>query len=146
MYTEQHKLYMREYRKTPQFRAYMKRYKKEYWQLPHFKKQRNKYQQEYRKKNGYPKRDKLTEWSGYLKWRWKMTSDDYLVMVNRQKGKCAICKCHYSTFKKRLAIDHDHKTGKIRGLLCHHCNSALGNFRDRICILVSAIKYLEEWK
>jgi hypothetical protein len=45
---------------------------------------------------------------------------------------------------KELAIDHCHKTGKIRGLLCKNCNQGLGQFKDNIDLLLSAAKYLYE--
>jgi Recombination endonuclease VII len=46
-------------------------------------------------------------------------------MSDFQKGCCAICKRHESTFAKRLAVDHNHKTGRVRGLLCFRCNKFL---------------------
>lgn len=60
-----------------------------------------------------------------------------------QKGKCAICKEHQSKIKKKLCVDHDHSTGKIRGLLCGKCNTGLGFFKDRIENLSGAILYLK---
>ena len=47
---------------------------------------------------------------------------DYRAMFEKQDGKCAICKRHQSELSKKLSVDHDHKTGKVRGLLCSHCN------------------------
>ena len=61
-----------------------------------------------------------------------------------QNGCCAICKGEEpSDFKGRLSIDHDHSSGKIRGLLCMKCNSGLGMFNDDEDILLNAIKYLK---
>lgn len=61
-------------------------------------------------------------------------------MKNSQGGVCAICEC---PDKKRLSVDHDHQTGKIRGLLCANCNLALGNFKDDPDRLAKAIVYLK---
>lgn len=64
----------------------------------------------------------------------------YQSMLTAQNGTCAICG---GTDKKRkLSIDHDHRTGRIRGLLCNRCNIALGRFHDDIAILHKAIIYL----
>src|SRR6266851_2489240 len=54
--------------------------------------------------------------------RYGMTEADYQKIYMSQLGCCAICKKHSSTFKTRLNVDHNHKTGKIRGLLCYRCN------------------------
>lgn len=71
-----------------------------------------------------------------------ITIEQYDVMWEQQNGKCAICG---NTGEGRaLCIDHDHKTGKIRGLLCVRCNTALGSFRDDINRLRNAILYLLE--
>lgn len=43
-------------------------------------------------------------------------------MSDSQEQRCAICNKHESQFKKRLAVDHSHKSGRVRGLLCFHCN------------------------
>ncbi len=69
-----------------------------------------------------------------------ITMENYLALYDEQGGVCAICK--KSITKKRLCVDHDHKTGKIRGLLCSYCNTGIGLFRDDLALLNSAIKYL----
>jgi hypothetical protein len=69
-------------------------------------------------------------------------------MNYQQDGLCAICGSKEIPAKsgqqRRLSIDHDHETGRIRGLLCSKCNTGLGFFRDNIRFLRSAIRYLEE--
>jgi hypothetical protein len=61
-----------------------------------------------------------------------------------QDGKCAICGVHEAYApRKRLAVDHDHRTGAIRGLLCGNCNVGLGQFKDSPELLAAAIRYLE---
>jgi len=65
----------------------------------------------------------------------------------KQNGKCAICK-KPETRKtgnkiRELSIDHCHKTGKVRGLLCDSCNNGLGRFKDSVKLLESALKYLK---
>jgi hypothetical protein len=65
-------------------------------------------------------------------------------MFAEQKGCCAICGVHQDNVTKRFSVDHNHSTGKVRGLLCQNCNAGLGNFMDDISNLKSAIEYLEE--
>ncbi len=69
--------------------------------------------------------------------------DDYKMLLKKQNNKCAICKKRNQQ-KKRFNIDHDHKTGKIRGLLCMKCNVGLGAFEDNIVFLKESIKYLKK--
>jgi len=49
-------------------------------------------------------------------------------------------------YEPRLAVDHDHKNGEVRGLLCHRCNVGLGNFQDNPELLLKAYKYLKDFK
>ncbi len=85
-----------------------------------------------------------------LKRRFGLTPDDYQAMVKAQKGVCAVCHKPETSFepktgtRKSLAIDHCHKSGKIRGLLCWHCNSALGKVEDSIPRLKAMIAYLRK--
>jgi hypothetical protein len=73
-----------------------------------------------------------------------LTTETFNEILNNQKGKCAICGKVPSGngIRARLAIDHDHSTGKVRGLLFHECNIMLGAGLDNISILESAIHYL----
>jgi len=60
----------------------------------------------------------------------------------QQNGCCAICNRHQSEFEKSLEVDHCHKTGKVRGLLCHFHNKAIGLFQDNLILLDNAKDYL----
>ena len=61
-----------------------------------------------------------------------------------QNGICAICSGKQVQSKNRsLAVDHCHKTNKVRGLLCIECNVGIGKFQDNLQLLISAIKYLK---
>ena len=55
---------------------------------------------------------------------------------------CLICKTSQDNLTKRLVVDHDHKTNKIRGLLCTNCNLGIGNLKENISYLKNAILYL----
>ena len=72
-----------------------------------------------------------------------ITLDDYNRMFAEQNGCCAICSIHQSELKKAFAVDHCHTTGKVRGLLCFKCNTALGLFKDDQDLLNKAIHYLQ---
>ena len=67
---------------------------------------------------------------------------DYNNILLNQNNCCAICLRNINEFDNRLHIDHDHKTGLFRGLLCYNCNAGLGNFKDNIKSLKKAINYL----
>jgi hypothetical protein len=70
--------------------------------------------------------------------------ETYSLLLAAQGGCCAICGSTHSKRPKmpNLVVDHDHKTGRVRGLLCAPCNSALGMFEDSESVLDSAIHYL----
>lgn len=86
---------------------------------------------------------KLSSQNSKLKKRFGITVEQYNLLLQNQNGECLICKATESTNGHRLAVDHCHTTGKIRGLLCKSCNVALGNFKDNIVSLKNAISYLE---
>ena len=68
----------------------------------------------------------------------------FISLARSQGNCCAICGAKPKG--RRLAVDHDHKTGKVRGLLCMFCNTGLGKFRDDPKLLKKAIGYLESSK
>ena len=74
--------------------------------------------------------------------------EDYIELLTKQHGVCAICANPESLTlhgqKKRLSVDHNHTTGKIRGLLCHNCNTALGLVNEDCRVLLSMIRYVEQ--
>lgn len=69
--------------------------------------------------------------------------DEYEAMLEAQGGACAICG-GVNADGRKLFIDHDHLTGAVRGLLCNRCNRGIGNLRDDITLLASAIVYLRQ--
>lgn len=75
-----------------------------------------------------------------------ITLEEYDKILLEQGNKCKICGKSKEDSKVSLCVDHNHVTGKIRGLLCISCNTALGGFKDNINILRKAIEYLERTK
>ena len=71
--------------------------------------------------------------------KYGLTEELYTKMLKEQNYQCRICGLSPSY---NLYVDHDHKTGLVRGLLCLQCNAGLGNFRDNTQLLQRAIKYL----
>jgi hypothetical protein len=65
-------------------------------------------------------------------------------MFDDQQGVCAICKSEGDGKWKKLCVDHDHKTGKVRQLLCRRCNMILGQADDSISLFSEYIKYLQK--
>jgi hypothetical protein len=80
--------------------------------------------------------------NAHLKRQYEITVDEYNEMLANQHGVCAICNTTCPSFDN-LAVDHNHATGKVRGLLCKPCNTGLGAFKDRPDLLNLAIIYLE---
>lgn len=87
-----------------------------------------------------PEKTRRNAINQYLKKTYGITKTDYLAMVARQNGVCAICK--KPPKNGPLEIDHCHSTGRVRGLLCHRCNWALGILEDSEELLASALEYL----
>jgi len=118
-----HKEYQKEWRKSH------KKYKKEW-----FQKNKERYKEKYR--------EKQKEYS--LQKKYGITIEQYNEIFIKQNGCCKICNRHQSEFKRSLAVDHCHKTNKVRGLLCHHCNAAIGHLFEDVFIMEKAISYLKE--
>ena len=73
-----------------------------------------------------------------------ITPEQYAILLEAQDGKCAICR-EVDPVRNRLSVDHDHKTGRVRGLLCMRCNGGIGMLGDSIERLENAIRYLQLW-
>lgn len=69
---------------------------------------------------------------------------NYEAMLKQCNDCCQICERHKSVFKRGLAVDHDHKTGIVRGILCHNCNTAIGKLNDNPIIIKKAASYLKK--
>ena len=83
----------------------------------------------------------------HLRRTFGITLEDYDEMLKAQGGVCAICRCQETATRKgipkHLAVDHDHDTGKIRGLLCQLCNQIIGRAKENKDRLKAALAYLE---
>ena len=120
---ERARIASKKYRSTKAFKEWRKKYRAT-----------NRYQ-EYRREKDY-------------KNKFGISINEYKMINENQKGLCAICGKKESFICKgrlyNLAVDHNHQTGKIRGLLCHDCNQALGLFKDNVSSLKKSIQYLEK--
>lgn len=89
------------------------------------------------------KRDFVSNRDYSLFYEYGIRESDYNAMFTEQGGRCLGCGKHQSDLSHPLHVDHDHKTGKVRGLLCKKCNSTLGNADDNVGILENLINYLK---
>lgn len=108
-----------------------------------YQKYLSKYKAEYHRK--WREKNPNSNYNNHLKHTYNININDYNRIFSEQSGYCKICGKHQLELgKKRLCVDHDHKTNKVRGLLCEKCNHGLGRFEDNIQSLKKAIEYLEE--
>jgi hypothetical protein len=91
--------------------------------------------------NGYIFDTKLANVFYQKKSKYGLTKEEYLKLFANQNNKCAICEISFD--KVRACVDHSHKNGVVRGLLCDKCNKGLGSFNDNIPLLKKAIEYLK---
>src|ERR1035437_583338 len=89
-------------------------------------------------------RDKNPEYNRryWLRTNYNITLEEYNVLFESQDGRCAICGTAETASGKSFAVDHNHDTGEVRGLLCIGCNAGLGNLREDPFIFESAMVYL----
>lgn len=77
-----------------------------------------------------------------------ITVEQFDELMAAQGARCAICRITQAEYmeatKRRFAVDHDHKTGRVRGLLCNQCNTALGLLRESPALVERAADYLHE--
>jgi len=80
-----------------------------------------------------------------MKYVYGVSEKEYSDMLDSQMGACPICDdpLYYGDMKMRPKVDHCHETGRIRGVLCHGCNTGIGLLKDKTEVLEKAIKYLK---
>ena len=78
----------------------------------------------------------------HLKSKYGITLEQYNLMFNKQRGVCAVCGVPAEALKRSLAVDHNHRTGKIRGLLCFACNSLIGRIEKNPLLIPTMMKYI----
>ena len=78
-----------------------------------------------------------------IKRAYGLSLEEWENKFNSQKGCCAICGINQSELKDKLSTDHNHVTGKIRDLLCHRCNSLVGQVEVNPKLLDSITSYIE---
>lgn len=104
----------------------------------------NEWRREDKKKN--PRKYQDYEFARGLRRNYGITVEQYNKMFAEQDGKCAICKCDGSEFKRGFHVDHDKHTGHVRGILCTRCNPGIGYFEHNVEKLELAIEYLNKFK
>lgn len=115
------------------------------WAFPLIGEQKNAYYREWYKNSPGQKNKRYFEAYG-------ITLEDYQKLYDEQNGKCAICKKEEESIvrigvnhdKRSLAVDHSHKNGKVRALLCASCNRGIAFMKEDVDILLSAIVYLKK--
>lgn len=95
---------------------------------------------EYTKKYYKAHKEKFRDYHLFSKY--KVTQEEYNNMLDSQGGVCAICGGMQDKRYKNFAVDHDHTTGVVRGLLCNNCNAGLGYLKDSVTVILAAAQYL----
>jgi len=103
-----------------------------------------------KKEKGYAKiyydKHKYMFWIKSIKNDYNLSVEAYEVMFQIQNGRCAICGKTVEDNGRRLAVDHDHVSGKVRGLLCVNCNQGIGRLQDDSELIRKAADYLDKHK
>lgn len=126
-----HKKYRKKHKKK-----YQKQRQKNYCK---HKVREKKYRENYHRK--YPEKRKNYQ----LIKKYNITLNQYNELLKKQNNCCAICNTNQSEFKPKFAVDHNHETDQVRGLLCIKCNSVIGYAKDSIEILDKAKVYLNNY-
>jgi len=127
-----------------------KQYRREQY-LKHREKEQKNHAEYYQKNKdkinekikNYNKENPEKRKNAILKNVYGITLDQYNQMFEKQKGKCAICKRHQKDLTRTLCVDHNHKTKKVRGLLCLTCNTDVSVVENR---LKEMLKYLNKYR
>lgn len=123
--------------------------KRHYNQLSDVKAQKRESMRQFLKRNPHYHRDYSRSKSADYKRHYHLVSDygitldDYNAVLKKQRGRCAICGSKDPRGRASFAVDHDHNTGTIRGLLCIPCNLGIGNLNDDPKVLQKAARYIK---
>lgn len=108
---------------------------------------RPEYERAWRQRN--PERMRAYARKHLLGKKYGITPEDYDALLEKQGGVCALClqpervKDRTGRLRDSLSVDHDHATGAVRALLCHHCNTTLGHVNDDPALLLRMAAYLQ---
>lgn len=127
------KAYRIKHDKKPETIEKIRTYQREYARRPKRKQQIREYQR--------TDAGRRVQWKSKLFSKYGLTEAAYAALVESQGGKCAVCQDPLVS-TRHTHVDHCHKTGVVRGILCHNCNRALGAARDSPVILRGLIAYL----
>lgn len=101
-------------------------------------------------KSPYEKRNKLVVRKNAVKYKYGLDWEEYEHLHKLANGRCEICEKPLSLMTnpetETAYVDHDHISGKVRGILCRVCNVALGGFKDSRLHLQKAIEYLDKYE
>jgi hypothetical protein len=97
-----------------------------------------------RRELGLPAYNPLVDVWSHRARKYGVSREAFEAMFADQDGRCAICG--EPGDYRGLCVDHDHRTGQVRGLLCNKCNWGLGHFNDDSDLLMNAITYLESFR
>lgn len=127
-----------EYRQRPEVREQRQRNAQEYQQRPEIRRRHREHAAaRMRTASG-----KASHRRAVRKYKYGVTDDDHALMLSVQGGRCAGCSRPFND-DRRDCVDHDHATGRVRGLLCRDCNLALGSVGDDPAVLRALAAYLE---
>lgn len=86
-------------------------------------------------------RNKIHTWLSGLNRRYGITKEEVYDLIVKQDGRCAVCK--KELMRSTAKLDHNHKSGKVRGFLCSQCNVGIGMFKEKIAVISQVKYYLE---
>lgn len=123
-------------------KAARKVYALKHSRLPSQRERQRRYREEHPE---YNKSSNPIKRKSHLKSRYGITDSDYMDLLAKQSGGCAVCKSVVPNNGKGdtwFDVDHDHGTGKVRGLLCRNCNVTLGTLEKKRELIVLLEEYL----
>jgi hypothetical protein len=80
----------------------------------------------------------------HLRRKYGLSTESISAILEQQRGACPICKKDLGDKTINIHIDHDHRSGKTRGILCRVCNTGIGHFDDNPDLLLAAVAYLQK--